>query len=648
MVGHLIVAVTALVFVWLGYEIAVRRWRDDAGALEIWNAAFAIGSALWIASAWVAALLHMLDRPTMLLRTGAVIVAASLACWQRVRGRVVVPELDGGDVRRYLLPLLPVFMWIIFILWRSTVVPPASHDALAYHLPRAVLWIREHAFTFLDLPFDSRMRILPANYEILLADVILLDGGDAVTEWLGVFFYVGFVVAAGSLCERWWQRQNLATLSVVLLTASIPVLLLHTGADKNDIMTGFFMLSALTWSGRWLSLGDVGALILCGVTVISAAGTKPQGLMLAAAMFPFVMWRLVKELRARRVDFAALARVVAVAVLAAVLLGGAFFVTRAIHEGVAGAAERRAFVAYDDWSNLWQAPWVLLTAPFSPWSDELYVPWSDHHWFWVRHEIYFSHLGVPFAICFVLLPVAVMLFRNDVPERRNERHAMFLAAFATVLLMLPVRDVPMPHGVYTVALPRYVLFFAPVVFALVIAPATARLGTAARRLSAAVPVALALWFCAQAVDAGLNDRFVPLDYVVAARNAPGTRFIAFDSFRAASVVDRIAGPQDTIYFDAGYAAWIHPAFGADLRRPVKFLDAPVVPSDAKWIVIDRGFRIVWQHERFHDLGDTYRYLTRGSPTARDTSLINDLLRDPRFKPVFVDRRWNQAVFQRIR
>ncbi len=648
MAGLSFVAVAALAFVWLGYEIGIRRWSDAAAPLEIWNAAFAIGASLWIGSAWLAALLHLLDRPTMLFRTGAVILAAFLAFLQRRRGRASALEFNDEDVQRYLLPLLPVFVWVIFILWRSTIVPPASHDALAYHIPRAVFWIREHAFTFLDLPVDARMRILPANYEILLADVILLAGGDAVTEWLGVFFYVAFLIAAGSLAERWWQRQSAATLAVVLLAASIPVLLLHSGADKNDLMTGFFMLSALTWAGRWMSLGDRGALVLCGVTVLAATGTKPQGLMLGAALFPFVMWRLVREVRARRLGIPTLARLAAILVLAAALLGGTFFVARATQESAAATAERRAFVAYDDWSNLWQAPWVLLTAPFSPWTDELYVPWSATRWFWKRYEIYFSHLGAPFAICVALLPLAIAFFRKDVPERRGERHAMFLAALMTVLLMLPVRDVPMPHGVYTIALPRYVMFFAPAVFALVFAPAMARLANASRRLTMAATIALALWFCAQAADAALNDRFVPIEYVLVAREYPGTRLIAFDPIRAASIADRLAGPRDTIYFDAGYAAWIHPAFGADLRRPVKFLGAPVVPNDAKWIVIDRNFSIVWQHERFHDLADARKYLARGRPTTRDTSLVSQLLRDPRFKAVFYDRWRNQAVFQRIR
>jgi hypothetical protein len=319
-----------------------------------------------------------------------------------------------------------------------------------------------------------------------------------------------------------------------------------------------------------------------------------------------------------------------------------------MQESAHGAAERRAFVAYDDWTNLWQAPWVLLAAPFAPHLQRLDVPWSPLPWYWARYEIYFSHLGVPFALCTLLLPWIILRCRRDAPERAPERHAMAIAAFATVLMMLPVRDVPMPHGVYTIALPRYVMFAGPVVFTLAAAPAMARLANASRRYAVMVLSALAAWFLIQAVDAALNDRFVPIEYVLAVREHPGTRLIAFDPRRAASIADRVVGPREPIYFDAGYAAWIHPAFGRDLQRPVHFIDSPAVPAEAKWVVVDRSFRIIWQHERFRDLSQSMTYLARGTPTERDTSIIRQLLHDPHWRTVFYNRRQNQAVFQRVR
>lgn len=645
MVGAGLLALTALSFVSLGYELVSRRWGTRP-RLEIWHAAFAVGALSWIATVWVAALVGYLDRPTMIGRTVAVAVAALLLFLLRRSAMQRPVSIASTRFLHSALPLLPVGIWTGVILWRSSIVPPLSHDALAYHLPRAVLWIRAQAFAYLDLPIDPRVRILPANYELLLADAILLAGGDALTEWIGTFFYVAFLFAAAALTARWWPRNRYAVTAVVLLTAAIPVVLLHTGADKNDLMTAFFMLSALCWAGSWFGERDLDALLLCAATLMAAIGTKPQGLMLAATLSPIVVWRAVREMRERRLTARAVAGVAAFAVVAAVLLGGVFYLTRALHTA-SGESERRAFVRYDDWANLWQAPWVLVTAPFSPSDDRLYVPWSSEAWFWRRYEIYFSHLGVPFAVCVLLVPWAIAWFRRDEPATARERHAIAAAALGALLLMLPVRDVPMPHGVYTIALPRYVMFLPPVVFALTLAPAVARVSRAHRRYAALFGAVLGAWFIHEALDALLNDTFAPIEYVLVARENPGTRLISFDPLRAASVVDRIAPATDTIHFDAGYAAWIHPAFGRDLKRPVRFLDAPVVPEDARWVVVDREFSTIWQHDSFDDLSQAHRYLARGRPTPRDHALIRQLVRDPQFRAVYLKPGRSQAVFRRV-
>jgi len=648
MIGPSLTVITALAFVWLGFEIAIRPRKAGTGPLELANAAVTIGAALWIASVWLLALTHSLDRPFILARSAFVLILAVALFMRRTRGHISNQQLDAAALRSYGLPFVPVALWILFVLWRSTIVPPLSHDALAYHLPRAVLWIREHGFAFITLPVDFRMRLLPANYELLLADIILQCGSDAVTEWLGVFFYIAILIAAASLAERWWRGQKDATLTVVLLTASIPVLLLHTGADKNDSMTAFFMLTALTWAGRWFNEADVDALILCGVSVIAAIGTKPQGLMLGAALFPFVAWRVITELRARRMRIATLTRVVAISLMAATLLGGAFFVSRMLHESPASAAERRSFVAYDDWVNLWQAPWILITTPFSLNDYAVYVPWESTPWFWRKYELYFSDLGRAFGFCAIGLPLALFFFRRNVADRARERHAMFIAATITVVLMFPVHDVPMPHGVYTMALPRYVMFFAPALFALTAAPAMTRLRERSPRGAAWVVVAFVALFTFTAADMGLNDTFVPIEYVLVAREHPGTRMIRFDPLRAASVADRFVPPNETICIDAGYAAWIHPAFGANLQRPVKFIANGVIPDEARWIVVDRGFRAVWQHKKFHDLSQSGLYLGRGAIAPEDKVVMNQLRHNPRYKQIFYNGPVNQGVFQRIR
>ncbi len=122
--------------------------------------------------------------------------------------------------------------------------------------------------------------------------------------------------------------------------------------------------------------------------------------------------------------------------------------------------------------------------------------------------------------------------------------------------------------------------------------------------------------------------------------------------RAAEVMDRHAGPKDRVALDAAFGTWIHPAFGVELSRPVDFIPPgdgpPLIVDDARWVVIDRGWNILWQHPEFRDLSQARSFLVRGKPSAADTRVLRYLRADSRFQLVFYNPAWNQAVFQRIR
>src|SRR5262249_42896113 len=134
------------------------------------------------------------------------------------------------------------------------------------------------------------------------------------------------------------------------------------------------------------------------------------------------------------------------------------------------------------------------------------------------------------------------------------------------------------------------------------------------------------------------------------RDSPGSRRIHFDASRAASVVDRLAGPDDAIAIDGALDTWSYPAFGAALRRPIFFLPSnqePVIPPAAKWVIVDRAWHIHWGAPGFHDMSQFYQYAGRGKPTARDVRVLDLLGASPRYRRVFYKPDLNQAVFERL-
>jgi len=613
----MITAVTVLAFVTVAHAL-VRRF--EAGPFERATYVVLLGAAMWLASVWALAVVHLLTRPMLLARTAVVLIAAVI-CVIRTPFRFALP----ADRRAWAV-IAPLALWIAFVLVRAAIVPPVSHDALAYHLPKAVLYSRAQGFEI--FPFlNAQIRGIPANYEMLLADSLTLDRGDAFSEWIGTFFYVAFVIGSAAIAERWWRRS---VLTMALAAASIPVVLLHAGAHKNDLMTAAFTVGGLVGAGRFFATRDVAPLLIAIVSFGAGTGTKPQAAMVALATAPFILWRL----RSART----LALVAVCSLVAFLLLGGMVYIENVVHRNAPGDTTELAMgtsIPYGDWSNFWQVPYVLAAAPFSRNQFALSVPWETAPWFWRRYELYFSHLGIPFAIAFVLFPVGVILWvRRATPEAL----AMTVAATAAMMAMLPTQGYP--HGMFAISLPRYMLYFVPVIFAWTIVPP-------ARGAVTIIAILLA-FFVYYAIDFTANDRFEPWSYVVWAAKHPGTRVVPFDPNRAACVVDRAAGPRDTIAIDAAFGSWLYPAFGAQLERNVEFIQNGVIPPDAQWVIVDRGFQAVWSHPDFHDLSQARQFLTRGKPAPGDLQVVQELANDARFIRVYYDPKANQAVFRRVR
>src|SRR5712691_1748192 len=108
---------------------------------------------------------------------------------------------------------------------------------------------------------------------------------------------------------------------------------------------------------------------------------------------------------------------------------------------------------YGDWANVWKGPYVLVIESFAPSDTWLRVPWSDARWPRYRYEMYYSELGVPFALCALGFTFCVWHMR---PHGRREALLVTAIAFATFAAILPVKY--FPAGLFLMALPRFVLF----------------------------------------------------------------------------------------------------------------------------------------------------------------------------------------------
>jgi hypothetical protein len=645
MIGFVIVAASVLV---TGYGAASWLWQrlgaDEAPrAFERAASSIVAGVALWIAANWILAIAHLLTF-TSLTIVAAAFAGAAIATLRRHRATF--------HFRGVRVAILPVALWVVFILWRGAIVPPLSHDALAYHLPKAVMIMQAHGYETFRVA-DQRIVTLPANYELLLADVLILSGTDRLTEWLGAIAYIAMLLLTAAFAERWWRADRSAIAAAILAVAATPLFLLHSGADKNDLMTAFFCGATLLWGARWCARGGRMPLVLAITSAALAIGTKPNGAAVAVCLAPFVLVRVVRLWRSMTLRDAGFT--LTGGALAFLLLGGASYIFAAsshvspigVQLGQRSGAES---VTYGDWQNLWQVPYLALAEPFSRNDFAVWVPWRHESWFWPRYEIYFSSAGPLFTVLVLLLPIAIVrLHRRGDSTAASEQNVASLAAVLASIIVLPAAMRPL--GFFAGAFIRYCAFVIPLVVCWTVVPAYQYLGAERRRLAAIATAGLALFFAVEAADNAVNDNFAALDYVLWTRAHAGSRTVYFDKRRAASIVDGIAGPKDTIAIDGAFGTWVYPAYGSQLTRNVVYLTPQStpdsIPLSARWVIVDRSWNVTWSNPRFTDMGKFWQYIGHGSPSADDVRLLNLLLHDRRFRLIYYEPRMNQAVFWRV-
>jgi hypothetical protein len=589
-----------------------RRFDPDAPPLERFVAGALLGVILWLAANWALAITFTLTRRNLLIVAALFAIAAlSSLPSPRSRGEGGRRPGDGRHspaVRpTTIAAALVIAAWCAFVLWRGSVVPPASHDVLTYHLPKALMIARAHGYERFDVP-DLRIATFPSNYELLLADVLILAKSDRLTEWIGTGFYLLFLGVVALFARAWWGKGAHVT-AAVLAAAGAPLLLLHSGHDKNDVMTAAFAAAALFWSARWCARrGALPAMlaIACGA---AAVGTKMTGAAVAIGIAPFGIAALLR----RRPRPAAFAGALLFAVVALLLCGGWVFVENA-RAPLPHVAAGLPTSQYGQWANLWKVPYLAVRVSLGLDGS---LPFTGERWPWPAENLFASHYGPAFALAALALPFCLWRYRGDA-----ERTIAAAAAAIGVAVLLPLIQYP---RIAQPSILRYTLFALPVLYGWTIAPIVRNL-----RYAPAIVAALAVLFGIYALDMAWNDALAPLPYARWCAEHPGTREIFWSSAHAESVVDRMAGPHDTVAIHGEYDTWIYPAYGAALSRNVVFALAPRdIPPDAQWVVIDQ------------------MPSKQDGPDAEELEFFRALSRDPHFRLVYRNERANQAVFRRV-
>jgi hypothetical protein len=510
-------------------------------------------------------------------------------------------------------------------------------------MPKAVMLMRAHGYHFFDVP-EPRTATWPWNYELLLADSMILTGGDHLTAAISTFAYVLVTLFAARTAAAWWGGGAHVAL-VAAVVATSPVVVLHSGLHKNDLLFIAFAMGAYAWSARWVAAGCTASALLAVLALMLALGTKlsaalvilPVGAVLAVGAY-----RQRAVLRPSRV-----ALVCGGAILASLLLGsGIYFANLAnVHKPFLSPVQPRGYGA---WRNIWEFTTTLVIAPFASKNGGVWNVFHREYWWWPENDVWTSNWGAIVSALAIALVPCVWRYRGQ--GAVVERRATCIAAAFTYVFTLPI-NAP-PAGYYN-SFVRYTVYVVPLIASWTLSPALLELERRATRAVAAARVALATGVAAFGIWAlnefGLGDAYAPLPFLAYMLDHPDNRIPWVRRNRAASAVDALAAPGDTCAFDVGFDTWIYPAYGANWTRGVEFLQPAAgdvtIPDDADWVAVDRSWNVFFGHPGFVDMGK-WHLIGRGKPTDEDLKVYRQLSRDPRFELVYDDRAQNQAVFHR--
>ncbi|WP_031499718.1 hypothetical protein [Bryobacter aggregatus] len=132
----------------------------------------------------------------------------------------------------------------------ALVSPPNSSDAMAYHMPRVVIWIQQHSVEFFATPYLNQIMLQPLH-EYLLLHFQLLSGGDRLANCVAWLSTGGYLIAVSLLARNLGAGTRGQALAA-FCAATLPNGIMQGSGVKNEALLSFLLITMVSYalSGR--------------------------------------------------------------------------------------------------------------------------------------------------------------------------------------------------------------------------------------------------------------------------------------------------------------------------------------------------------------------------------------------------------------
>lgn len=144
--------------------------------------------------------------------------------------------------------LLIVLTGLLLLLFQGVIYPPNNWDSLTYHMSRIMYWLSNESVEHFPTHI-LRHLYQPPFAEFFVLNLNLLNGNDYLSNSVQWLFLVFTIISTWSLLD-FFHVSRFYKLVAALLIITIPAVELQSSTTKNDIICGFFIITALYFSIR--------------------------------------------------------------------------------------------------------------------------------------------------------------------------------------------------------------------------------------------------------------------------------------------------------------------------------------------------------------------------------------------------------------
>lgn len=241
--------------------------------------------------------LRLLNFKALLISWGAITVINS--AYLHTKRKAVLNSLYYLKLKYFKLwPRLSLYeqvltgftaMLLLMIFAQGLIYPPNNWDSMTYHLARIVSWVNHQ--TVYHYPTHILRQIYqPPFAEYVIMHFNILNKGDYFANSVQLLFLIFSVVSILLIAESLGINRKFKV-TAVMFAITIPMVILQASSTQNDIVIGFFIVTAFYFCLKAIKEFSVKNCFIIGLTLGLGLLTKGTAYLFFAPIM--VIWGLI-------------------------------------------------------------------------------------------------------------------------------------------------------------------------------------------------------------------------------------------------------------------------------------------------------------------------------------------------------------------